>query len=99
MIHTDSYTRRSLSGEQRISPGPTIYESRYWLVEHAYPCRMLGWLVIVLKRHVIAKRADLPPDLKGTRIFEMINVAPQEAAPPEEVKIFCETLRSRDTWS
>jgi diadenosine tetraphosphate (Ap4A) HIT family hydrolase len=50
----DCYTCRSLSGERRISPGPTIYEGRYWLIEHAYPTRLKGWLVIVLKRHVEA---------------------------------------------
>ncbi len=43
---------KSLAGEQRISPGPTIYEGQFWVVEHAYPCDMKGWLVLVLKRHV-----------------------------------------------
>ncbi len=46
--------------EQRISPGPTIYEGEYWLVEHAYPIKM-GWLVIVLKRHLEALH-DLSPE-------------------------------------
>ena len=44
----------SLSGERRISPGPAIYEGMYWIVDHAYPCRMKGWLVLVLKRHAEA---------------------------------------------
>ena len=43
-------TCKSNSGEQRISPGPTIYEGQYWLVEHAYPVKRVGWIVIVLKR-------------------------------------------------
>ncbi|HTP11499.1 MAG TPA: HIT family protein [Anaerolineae bacterium] len=47
-------TCRSISSERRISPGPTIYEGRYWLIEHAYPTRLKGWLVIVLKRHAVA---------------------------------------------
>jgi diadenosine tetraphosphate (Ap4A) HIT family hydrolase len=47
-------TCKSNSGEQRISPGPTIYEGEYWLVEHAYPVKRLGWIVIVLKRHAEA---------------------------------------------
>ncbi len=47
-------TCKSNSGEQRISPGPTIYEGQYWLVEHAYPVKQVGWLVIVLKRHAEA---------------------------------------------
>ena len=50
----DCWTCRSNRGEKRISPGPTIYEGQYWLVEHAYPVKMLGWIVIVLKRHAEA---------------------------------------------
>lgn len=47
-------TCKSNSGVQRISPGPTIFEGEYWLVEHAYPVKRLGWMVIVLKRHAEA---------------------------------------------
>ncbi len=47
-------TCKSISGERRISPGPTIYETEHWLVEHSYPCKMKGWLVLVLKRHTPA---------------------------------------------
>jgi diadenosine tetraphosphate (Ap4A) HIT family hydrolase len=47
----ECWTCRSNSGEKRISPGPTIYEGDYWIVEHAYPIKVKGWLVIVLKRH------------------------------------------------
>jgi diadenosine tetraphosphate (Ap4A) HIT family hydrolase len=48
----ECFTCKSISGEKRISPGPTIYTGKYWLVEHAYPCTLKGWLVLVLKRHV-----------------------------------------------
>lgn len=41
----------SNSGVNRISPADTIYEGNYWLVEHVYPTGLLGWVVIVLKRH------------------------------------------------
>lgn len=41
----------SNSGEKRISPAATIYEGDYWLVEHTNPTGLLGWVVIVLKRH------------------------------------------------
>jgi diadenosine tetraphosphate (Ap4A) HIT family hydrolase len=58
---TECYSCRSISGVKRISPGPTIYEGQHWVVEHAYPCAMLGWLVIVLKRHVEALH-DLTPE-------------------------------------
>ena len=45
------HTCESNSGEKRISPGCQIYSGQYWLVEHAYPSDLVGWLVIVLKRH------------------------------------------------
>jgi len=50
----ECWTCRSNSGVQRISPGPTIHEGKYWFVEHAYPVRQKGWIVIVLKRHAEA---------------------------------------------
>jgi Diadenosine tetraphosphate (Ap4A) hydrolase and other HIT family hydrolases len=50
----ECWTCKSNSGEKRISPGPTISEGQYWLVEHAYPVKTIGWLVIVLKRHAEA---------------------------------------------
>jgi len=50
----DCWTCRSNSGERRISPGPAIHEGRFWIVEHAYPTLLLGWLVIVLRRHAEA---------------------------------------------
>jgi diadenosine tetraphosphate (Ap4A) HIT family hydrolase len=53
-IDTDCWTCRSNSGAQRISPGATIYSGQHWLVEHAYPARRTGWIVIVLKRHAEA---------------------------------------------
>ncbi len=51
---TECWTCRSNSGEQRISPGQTIYSGKYWSVEHAYPVKQKGWIVIVLKRHAEA---------------------------------------------
>ena len=43
-----------LKGTPRISPGPPIYIGQYWQVEHAYPSKLIGWLVIALRRHAIA---------------------------------------------
>lgn len=45
---------RSNEGLARISPGPPVHEGRHWVVEHAYPSSLLGWLVIVLRRHAEA---------------------------------------------
>ncbi len=50
----ECWTCRSNTGEKRISPGPTIFEGQYWFLEHAYPAKIIGWLVIVLKRHAEA---------------------------------------------
>jgi len=50
----ECWSCRSISGEKRISPGSVIYEGEYWLVEHAYPAALKGWLVILLKRHAEA---------------------------------------------
>ena len=44
----------SLNGERRISPGPYIYQTTHWIVDHAYPTTQLGWLVILPKRHIEA---------------------------------------------
>ncbi len=67
-------TCRSVRGERRISPGPTIFESTHWMVEHAYPCSMLGWLVIVLKRH-----AEALHDL-STEEFAELGILQKQAA-------------------
>ena len=45
---------RSNSGSRRISPGPPIFLGRWWRVEHAWPCALPAWLVIVLERHAEA---------------------------------------------
>lgn len=41
----------SNSGKKRISPGKQIYNGNFWLIEHSYPSKIKGWLVIVLKKH------------------------------------------------
>ena len=56
----------SLSGARRISPGCFIHEGRYWVVDHAYPTRLPGWLVLVLKRH-----AEALHDLSAEEMTEM----------------------------
>lgn len=49
-----------LAGTPRISPGPPIHVGTHWQVEHAYPTRLVGWLVIALRRHATALH-DLTP--------------------------------------
>jgi diadenosine tetraphosphate (Ap4A) HIT family hydrolase len=60
----ECWSCRSNTGEKRISPGATIFDGEYWLVEHAYPVAVKGWLVIVLKRHAEALH-ELTPDEFG----------------------------------
>ena len=43
---------QSISGAKRISPGPVIFQGNFWTVDHAYPTKLVGWLVVVLNRHV-----------------------------------------------
>jgi diadenosine tetraphosphate (Ap4A) HIT family hydrolase len=43
-----------------------IYEGAHWIVDHAYPCGMKGWLVIVLKRH-----AEALHELSGVEVEEL----------------------------
>ena len=42
----------SNSRKKRISPAEPVYKGKHWIVEHAYPCGMVGWLVMLPKRHV-----------------------------------------------
>ena len=51
---TECLSCLGLAGTPRISPGPPIHVATYWQVEHAYPSKLVGWLVIVLRRHAIA---------------------------------------------
>ncbi len=55
-----------LAGTPRISPGPPIYVGNYWQVEHAYPCALVGWLVIALRRHATALH-----ELSGAEFAEL----------------------------
>lgn len=48
------YSCQALRGERRISPGQRIYEGMYWTVDHAWPTALVGWVVLVLRRHASA---------------------------------------------
>jgi diadenosine tetraphosphate (Ap4A) HIT family hydrolase len=41
-------------GVKRISPAEPIYLGKYWRIEHVYPCKIKGWLVLLTNRHVDA---------------------------------------------
>ncbi len=43
--------------------------------------------------HVVAKPHDLPAELRGVRIFDMLKVDEAGAVPPHEIAQFCEALR------
>ena len=48
------YSCQALRGERRISPGQSIYEGLYWKLDHAWPTALVGWVVLVLRRHASA---------------------------------------------
>lgn len=45
------YSCEALRGERHISPGQRIFEGKWWVVEHAWPTSVVGWVVLVLRRH------------------------------------------------
>lgn len=50
----ECYSCSNLLKKKKISPGPTIYTGKYWVIEHAHTLSLKGWIVFVLKRHVEA---------------------------------------------
>ena len=54
MSSLECWSCLSNSGARRISPAPPVHIGTYWQVEHAYPSALLGWLVVVLRRHAEA---------------------------------------------
>ncbi|HEU4783942.1 MAG TPA: HIT family protein [Ktedonobacterales bacterium] len=48
------YSCEALRGERHISPAEHIYDGRYWIVDHAWPTALVGWVVLVLRRHAAA---------------------------------------------
>ncbi|MBN1875800.1 MAG: HIT family protein [Anaerolineae bacterium] len=67
---SECWSCRSLSGEQRISPGPPVYEGMYWVLEHAYPTALKGWLVVVLKRHAEALHELTPEEFSELALIQ-----------------------------
>jgi len=128
-------------GAARISPGAPIYDGEFWIVEHAYPTALLGWLVVVLKRHVealhlltaaesaelgvlqwassktlasltgcakeyvaffaetpgfhhvhvhvVPRGAGLDPQLRGGKVFALLQDGREDVVAPEHVAEFC----------
>lgn len=74
----------SSSGERRISPGRTIYTGEHWLVEHTYLCGMVGWLVIVLRRHEEALHELSPAE------WAELGILQQRAAMQMHCALDCE---------
>lgn len=62
----ECYSCQANAGERRISPGPVIYESAHWKLEHAYPTKLTGWVVLVLKQH-----AEALHELSAAELAEM----------------------------
>ncbi len=50
----ECYSCQALHGQRRISPSQPIYDGEYWRVDHAWPTTLVGWVVLVLRRHACA---------------------------------------------
>jgi hypothetical protein len=83
----ECYTCKSISGEKRISPGPTLYDGKFWLVEaeHFHHIHF----------RLVPKPRDLPDELKASKVFAMLKVEKEEAVPPDEIRALCEHLKAR----
>lgn len=74
---------------KRISPTDPVYNGKYWLVEHAYPSGMLGWLVLLPKRHIEAMHKLTPKEYKEFgKIFPKIIKALHKETNCEKEYIF-----------
>jgi diadenosine tetraphosphate (Ap4A) HIT family hydrolase len=51
-FNKNCFTCLSISGIKPLFPESLMYEGKFWIVEHAYPVKIKGWIVIILKRHV-----------------------------------------------
>lgn len=91
---SDCKTCDSNSGAARVAPGPIMYEGEHWLVDHMYPVKLAGWLVVATKRHT-----DYVHDLTANELVEFGLVVKKasdvlmRAIKPERiyVAIFAET--------
>ncbi len=77
----------SLTGKKLFSPGPVIYNGKYWIVDHAYPTTISGWIVIVLKRHAEALHELIPDEINELNLIQTISI-----------KIIHETFRSKKEY-
>lgn len=60
----------AISGKERISQIPILIETEKIIVEHIYPAKILGWLVLTPKRHV-ERISDLDY-LEKDQLFNLI---------------------------
>jgi len=60
----------AISGKERISQMPILIETDHTVVEHIYPVKILGWLVVTPKEHV-TKLSDLNYD-QFTDLFKVM---------------------------
>jgi len=63
---TECYSCQALRGERCISPGQLVYDGQFWRVDHAWPTALVGWVVLVLRRHATALH-----ELTGDEFAEM----------------------------
>jgi hypothetical protein len=75
----DCYACLNVAGKMKISPGEVIYDGKYWIVDHAYPTKLLGWLVIVLKT------PEFNEEFKGQKVFEYLRTTKENSISDEHI--------------
>lgn len=50
----ECYSCQALRRERRISPSQPIYDGQFRRVDHAWPTALVGWVVLVVRRHATA---------------------------------------------
>ena len=45
---------QAIAGEISLTNAPRLYDGEHWVLEHVHPANLLGWVVIVLRRHAAA---------------------------------------------
>jgi HAD superfamily hydrolase (TIGR01662 family) len=55
-------TCQSVQGKISLKNAPRILETTHWLVEHAHPTSVQGWLVLVLRRHALSLHELTPAE-------------------------------------
>ncbi len=80
------YSCQNNAREIQLSPSNILYEGKNWNVDHAYPSALLGWFVIVLRRHAEALHALTTEEFEELTVLQkkIINFLHKDLATKKE---------------